>query len=122
MRKDLVYALRSLRKSPGFTVVAILTLGLGIGANTAIYSVVDAVLLRPPPYRDPARLTMLHQKTREPNAPSIPLSPPDFVDLRAQAASFESMGAMASRRFTVGGDRPELLTGGVLSADVLAVL
>ena len=86
------HAFRALRKSPGFTAVAILTLGLGIGANTAIFSVVESVLLRPLPYRDPSALVQVWN-TYLPQFPQVPNSPGDFQDFRRQAASFSEMAA-----------------------------
>lgn len=90
--RDVQHAFRALRKSPGFTVVAILTLGLGIGANTAIFSVVQGVLLRPLPYPDPASLVQVWN-TYLPAFPQIPNSSGDFLDFQRQAKSFSSMGA-----------------------------
>jgi putative ABC transport system permease protein len=90
--QDLCHAFRALRKSPGFTAVTILTLGLGIGANTAIFSVVESVLLRPLPYRDPAALVQIWN-TYLPQFPQAENSPGDFQDFRRQAASFSEMAA-----------------------------
>jgi len=90
--QDLRHAFRALRKSPGFTAVAVLTLGLGIGANTAIFSVVESVLLRPLPYRDPSALVQVWN-TYLPQFPQVPNSPGDFQDFRRQAASFSEMAA-----------------------------
>ena len=90
--QDLRYAIRTLVKRPGFAALAVLTLALGIGANTAIFSVVNAVLLRPLPYPEPERLA----KTvgRDLGSGELGnLSPADFMDLRDQNRSFESMGA-----------------------------
>src|SRR5215216_6067168 len=108
LRQDAAYALRQLRRSPTFTAVAVLTLGLGIGANTAIYSVVDAVLLKPLPYREPARLVrVLSTFDGSPNS----VSPADFADWRAQARSFDGMAAISSgtENLTGGGAEPERL-------------
>ncbi len=90
--QDLRHAFRALRKTPGFTAVAVLTLGLGIGANTAIFSVVENVLLRPLPYRDPSALVQVWN-TYLPQFPQVPNSPGDFQDFRRQAASFSEMAA-----------------------------
>jgi putative ABC transport system permease protein len=90
--QDLRHAFRALRKSPGFTAVAILTLGLGIGANTAIFSVVENVLLRPLPYRDPSALVQV-SNTYLPAFPKTPMSAGDFQDFQRQASSFSQMAA-----------------------------
>jgi len=90
--QDLRHGLRALRKSPGFTAVAVLTLGLGIGANTAIFSVVENVLLRPLPYRDPAALVQVWN-TYLPAFPHTPMSAGDFQDFQRQASSFSQMAA-----------------------------
>jgi putative ABC transport system permease protein len=90
--QDLRHAFRALRKSPGFTAVATLTLGLGIGANTAIFSVVEKVLLRPLPYRDPGALIQVWN-TYLPQFPQVANSPGDFQDFQRKAASFSEMAA-----------------------------
>ncbi|MGB9465215.1 MAG: ABC transporter permease [Candidatus Acidiferrum sp.] len=92
--QDLRHAFRALRKSPGFTAVAVLTLGLGIGANTAIFSVVENVLLRPLPYRDPGALVQVWN-TYLPVFPQTPMSSGDFQDFQRQANSFSQMAAYA---------------------------
>ena len=88
--RDVQHAFRALRKSPGFTVVAVLTLGLGMGANSAIFSVVESVLLKPLPYRDPGSLVEVWN-TYFPQFPQAPLSGGDFQDFRRQASSFSGM-------------------------------
>ena len=106
MLDDLRYALRILRKSPVFAVTAILTLALGIGANTAIFSVVNGVLLRPLPYREPDRIvTILHDGWG-------PVSAPDFLDWQAQSHSFEQLSAAEAWGGTLtDGDHPESVPG-----------
>src|SRR5215470_8902581 len=90
--QDLRYGMRTLRKNPGFTFVAVLTLALGIGANTAIFSVVNALLLRPLPYTEPDRLLQIWQNYL-PNFPKLGVSGGDFQLWQEQAASFAQMAA-----------------------------
>jgi putative ABC transport system permease protein len=92
--KELRYAVRSLRKTPAFTAVAVLTLALGIGANTAIFSIVQGVLLRPLPYTHPENLVQIwNSYSLLPAFPQVELSPGDFHDFHATAASFSDMAA-----------------------------
>src|SRR5271156_391444 len=91
--QDIRYAFRVLAKSPGFAAIAVLTLALGIGANTAIFSVVNAVLLRPLPFKNPSRLVWSWGNC--PLCDHGAVSPADFLDYRAQNKSFEHFGAMA---------------------------
>ncbi len=100
---DLRYAARMFLKSPGFTAVALLALALGIGANTAIFSVVHAVLLRSMPYAEPERLAVLWETSRQRINRRNVLSPANFVELRDQAKSFESMAAFYDWRFNLTG-------------------
>jgi putative ABC transport system permease protein len=92
--QDIRYAARTLLKSPAFTATAVLTLALGIGANTAIFSVVEGVLLRSLPYRAPGQLVMAWENHPQEGAPRSPFSPANYADLRAQTGSFESFGAI----------------------------
>src|SRR4030095_6583073 len=87
LRQDVRYTFRSLLRQPAFALVAIVTLGLGIGANTAIFSVVNGVLLSPLPYREPGRLVMLWETLKD--LPQIMVSYPDYLDWRQRAKSFE---------------------------------
>jgi putative ABC transport system permease protein len=123
--QDIRYGLRMLRKSPGFTAVALLTLALGIGANTAIFSVVYGVLLRPLPYQDPSRLIVLQETT--PRVGTVDVSYPNFLDWRAQSRSFSKMAAVASVSFNLAGlgsglDQPENINGAAVSSDFLSML
>ena len=115
--QDARYALRSLRRSPGFTSAAVTALALGIGATTAIFSVVDAVLLRPLPYDRPERLAVvLHGATR-------PVAPGNFLDWRRQAASFERMGAAQYWEPNLtSGDHPEKVLALRMTAEVIPLL
>src|SRR5437667_4617203 len=88
--KDIRYGIRGLAKRPSFTVIAVITLALGIGANTAIFSVVNAVLLRPLPYTESGRLVWLSE--RGPNFPTMSISYPNFSDWRAQQTVFDHIG------------------------------
>ena len=100
--QDLRYALRSLKKSPGFTVGAVLTLALGIGANTAIFSLVNAVLLRPLPFREPQRLVWIWS-TRVDRDQAF-FSIPDFSDTRDQNRSLEDIAAISNWGANLTGD------------------
>ncbi|HLK19455.1 MAG TPA: ABC transporter permease [Bryobacteraceae bacterium] len=119
------YAINMLRRSPGFASVAILILGLGIGANTAIFTLVDTVLLRPLPYKDPGRLAMLWQSAPANHASQIPVSQADFADFGKQSGSFESMAAIYLDKeeygLTGAGD-PEQIRGMAVSANLFPML
>jgi putative ABC transport system permease protein len=119
--QDMRYALRVLRKSPGFTVVAVLTLALGIGANTAIFSVLYSVLLRPLPYQDAARLIVLNETT--PKVGMVSVSYPNFLDWRAQSRAFREMAVVDSVSFTLSGvEQPENIDGQAVSPNFLSLL
>ena len=93
--QDFRYAARTLRKSPAFTAVAILTLALGIGANSAIFSVVDAILLRPLPYPQSDRLVRIWESSLKYDSPQNVVNPFNFLDWRERSQSFESMAAIS---------------------------
>src|SRR5437867_4641529 len=97
LRQDLVSAVRVLRKSPGFAATAILTLALGIGANSAIFSLVNATILRPLPFKNPDRLVMIFATDGRRGDRFDSATYPDFVDWRNQNRTFESMGAYANQ-------------------------
>ncbi len=116
LRKDLGYAWRTLRRGPAFAVAAVLTLALGIGANTAIFSVIDAVLVRPLPYPDSNRLVMLYQ--RNDAGDSQALSPADFLEYRRQRHLFEPLSAFRDMPFNLsGGEGAERVAGAVVTPD-----
>src|SRR5262245_56830340 len=121
--QDLRYGARMLLKQPGFTLIATLTLALGIGANTAIFSVVDAVLLRPLPFREAGQLMMLGTVDAREGDGLRSVSYPNFVDWRAQSGSFERLAAFRVRSFALtGSGAPERLNGVVASAELFALL
>jgi putative ABC transport system permease protein len=121
--RDTRYALRMLRRNPGFTVVAVLALALGIGANTAIFSVVNSVLMRPLPFEDPDRLVLLWGNVLRTNLERRGASLPDFLDWRSQSGSFEGMAAWWEATFTLyGKDEPEHINGEVVSPGYLSLL
>jgi predicted permease len=124
LARDLRHALRTLRRSPSFTGIAILTLALGIGANTAMFSVVNAVLLRPLPYQDPDRLAMLWTDDPKRNIREEGTSYPTFLDWRSESRTFADM-AICSRGNPVtltGGDDPERVMGEAVSANLFPLL
>ena len=115
--QDIRYALRALRKSPGFSIIAVLTLALGIGANTALFSVVDAVLLRPLPFRNASNLVWGWGNC--PLCDQGAVSPSDFLDYRAQNQSFEYYGARSvgdSLFNLTGTDKPVQINGSMITA------
>jgi putative ABC transport system permease protein len=122
LRQDIRYGLRMLAKSPGFTIVALLTLALGIGANTAIFSVVSAVLLQALPFAAPKELVRVVSVRARDNAPDN-ASYPDFTDWRAQSHSFSQIAAYRTESFTVTGQgEPAHIEGAVVSAELFPLL
>ena len=120
---DCRFALRQLRKSPGFTSVTLLTIALGIGVNTAIFSVIDAVLLRPLPFRDPGRLVACKSVDLTDPTQGGDISYPAFLDWRAQTHSFQAMSVYNVTSFTyTGGSQPESIRSAVVSANLFSTL
>lgn len=120
---DVRFGLRMLRKNPGFTFVAILTLAFGIGASTAIFSVVDTVLLRSLPFPRPAELVDISARIKSYDIPYMPISYPDFVDLRSTSSSFSSLAIYAQfwKEFS-SDDKPQRIENIQVSEDFFTVL
>jgi predicted permease len=120
---DLRYAVRMQRKNPAFTIIAVIALALGIGANTAIFSVVNTVLLRPLPYKDPERLVMVWEEDTRHGYPTDTPAAANYVDWRDQNQSFEGMAAIADESFNLtGSGDPERLEGRRVSASLFPLL
>src|SRR5438270_9079241 len=121
MLQDLRYAVRVLAKSPGFSVIAILTLALGIGANTAIFSVVNGVLINPLPFHHPEQLVSIFQQI--PNFSNGSISYPNFVDWRRMNTTFSAMAAYRNEGYTLTGTgEPERLHGEMVSTGFFEIL
>ena len=121
LHRDIRYAFRTLRKNPGFTCVALLTLALAIGANTAIFSVVYGALLRPLPYADPDRLIVLNET--HPRIGTISVSYPNFLDWRAQNHVFSGMAVMVGVGHNLSGiAQPESISGQAVSSNFLSLI
>ena len=121
--QDLSFGARMLLKKPGFTAVAVLALALGIGANTAIFSVVKAVLLNPLPYRNPDQLVWIWESNPSNDIPQEPASLPNYDDWRNQARSFSGMAAFAQTALTLTSKgEPERISGTAVTANFFSVL
>ncbi|HKP72323.1 MAG TPA: ABC transporter permease, partial [Pyrinomonadaceae bacterium] len=121
--QDVRYGLRTLLKSPGFTLVALTALALGIGANTAIFSVVNAVLLRALPYRDAGQLAVVWEHNRMGDRPHNVVSPANFLDWQAQSNSFQEMAAFYDTAFNLTGEgNPEEIPAQVTSGNLMTML
>ena len=120
---DVRYAFRTLRRNPGFAIVVLLTLALGIGANAAIFSVVNGVLLRPLPYRDADRLMVIRGDLKRPGVNDIPASAGEYVDYRDRSHAFEQVAAYDTVGFNLtGGGEPERVEGAVVTTTFFALL
>ena len=118
--QDVRYGLRVLRNSPGFATLAVVTLGLGIGANSTMFSVIDAVLLQPPPFRDPSRVVVVWQK--QPNGSKNTFSTPDFLEWKRQLGPVAHMAAARTDSHTLGTrDELEQIIGAKVSSEMFAV-
>src|SRR6476469_2841144 len=123
MFKDIRFALRQLLKQPAFTAIAVVTIALAIGATTAVLSLVNGLLVRPLPYREPQQLILLLQHFKSQNLERIPVSPPEFTDYETRAQSFEKLGAFGYTNFNLANeDRPERIPGATVTAGVFPLL
>ncbi len=121
--QDLRYAGRTFRRSPGFTVLALLTIAIGVGATAAIFSVVNAVLLRPLPFGNPQALVLVEQQNRQTKSSLHDATPANFLDWRARQHSFTGLAAYRGATFTLtSGDQPERVAGAIVSANFFEVL
>ena len=121
--QDMRYAVRILRKDPGFTLVALLTLALGIGVNTAIFSVIYGVLIRPLPFKDGDRMIVVKQRAPIAGLENVPFSVKEIADYREQNRTMEGMVEHHSMTFTLlGGAEPELIQTGVVSHNFFEML
>ena len=115
-------AVRSLRRRPAFALAAILTVALGVGANTALFSIIYAVLIRPLPFRDPGKLVRIWET--HPALPQLQVTAPDFRDWRSQSRSFEAMAAhtlSATNTATLlGQGQPEIVHGTMATSDLFS--
>src|SRR5262249_8652731 len=121
--QDLRYGARMLLKKPGYTLIAVITLSLGIGANTAIFSVVNAVLLRPLPYPESERLMMIYATDLSRGFANMGINLPDFREWRARNRSFEAVAAFSVEGYNISGNEgPERVAGVVASADLFRTM
>src|SRR5437879_6533549 len=122
-KADLRYGLRIMRKSPGFSTIAVLTLALGIGANAAMFGIVYGVLYRPLSFPDEARIAAVHMNFSPQNNPRGNLSIADFVDWQTNNTSFERLAAYSRSRFTLTGEtQAEQVAGAAVTADFFSIL
>ena len=121
--QDIRYGLRTLARNPGFTVVAVLTLALGIGANTAIFAIVNGVLLQPLPYDNPGRLVLLSSRNEQRGWSSMPIPPGTFFELGGNAQTFEALAGYAERKITLtGGEEPLRIEAARATANLFSLL
>jgi len=120
---DVRFEIRALRRNPGFSAVVLLTLALGIGANAAIFSVVNAVVIRPLPFRDAERLVIIHGNLHRPGVEEIPASAGEYVDYRDRSHVFDDVAAYDTDGFNLtGAGDPERVDGAIVSASFFRLL
>ncbi|HEY3662967.1 MAG TPA: ABC transporter permease [Chthoniobacterales bacterium] len=122
MLQEIRHALRLLVKNPLFTLVGVLTLALGIGATTAVFTLVNALLIKPMPYEDPAQIVLLFEHFRDQHLDTIPVSPPEFLEYKT-LKSFDKLAAFDTTTFNLSeGEPPERIFGATVSADLFPLL
>ena len=123
MLQEIRLALRQLLKNPLFALVAIVTLALGIGATTAVFTLVDALLIKPLPYKDPGRLVLLFEHFRDQHLATIPVSAPEFLEYKAQLKSVDQLAAFTTAAYNLSaGEIPERVFGATVSAELFPLL
>ena len=123
MLHEFRFALRNLIKTPGFTIVAVITVALAIAANTAVFSLVNALLIRPLPFKAPESLVLLFEKFSAQGLDQIPVSAPEYVDWEKQTQSYERIAAFNFTDFNLtGGDMPERISGAVVTPSLFPLL
>src|ERR1051325_8985125 len=124
LRQDLVYGLRVLRRNPAFSLVAGVTLALGIGANTALFSITNAVVFRPLPFNEPERLLTLWECSAKSEESRVIVSPANYLDWREQTRSFEEMGAYTEDFYNISETeaRPERVSGANVTPSLFRAL
>jgi len=123
MLNELRFAFRILIKNPAFSLIGIITLALGIGATTAVFTLVNSLLIRPLPYADPSRLVLLFEHFRAQHLEAIPVSPPEFLEYKAQLRSFDKLAAFTTATYNLAeSNTPERVFGAVVSADLFPLL
>src|ERR1044072_8081604 len=116
-------ALRGLIKTPGFTAIAIATLALAIGANSAVFSLINALLIRPLPYQEPSRIALIWEQFVTQGLERIPCSPPEYLDLEKEFQSGAGLAAFNYQTFNLGGgDVPERISGAVVTPTLFPLL
>jgi putative ABC transport system permease protein len=123
MLSEIKVALRGLAKSPGFTIIAIATLALAIGANSAVFSLINALLVRPLPYQQPATLALIWEQFATQGLDRIPVSPPEYLDLEKEFQSGTGLAAFTYQTFNLGGgDVPERISGALVAPSLFPLL
>ena len=123
MLNEIKVALRGLAKSPGFTVIAIATLALAIGANSAVFSLINALLVRPLPYQQPEKLALIWEQFAAQGLDRIPVSPPEYLDLEKAFKSGTQLASFTYQTFNLGaGDVPERISGALVTPTLFPLL